>query len=197
VRWGDLSQTFGVRRYLKAFKANTRFSRHARTRTMAGKLTHRETDSQWSPLLDLDLTLKTGLSAALRVDHGATHTEDLGSLVTDRSLTRVSLTAKRSLNITREVTVPLRKTKERITTKLDVSLTFKYDADRSVNRQIGSVAQVSADTRRLDFSLAGGYQFSRTVNGRAVIEFGENGNAKNRTQTTRYVGLNLSASFTF
>lgn len=199
IRWGDLSQPLGIKRFLRTFKANTRFTRRERNRTLGGVLTNREVTSQWSPFFDLDVTLKSGASASLRVDRGSTHTEDRSSLarVTDRNTLRVSLTAKRSLNITRQIRVPLKKTKERITTKLDLSLTAKYDTDRAVSRQSGGNAQVTADTRQIDFTLAGNYQFSKTVSGRAALNLGENGNNKNRTNTARYVGLNLSASFSF
>ena len=199
IRWGDLTQSLGVRRYLRTFKANTRFSRRERSRTMGGALMNREVTSQWSPFLDLDLTLKSGASASLRVDRGSTHTEDLSSLarITDRSTMRISLSAKRTLSITREVKVPLRKTKERVTTKLDLTLTAKYDTDRSISRQRGQRSLVTGDTRQVDFTLAGNYQFSRTVTGRAALNVGENGDNKNRTRTARFVGLSLSASFSF
>jgi hypothetical protein len=199
IRWGDLSAPLRIKRYLRTFKANTRFTRRERARTLSGALTSSEVTVQWSPFLDLDLTLKSGASAALRIDRGSTHTEDRSSLarVTDRSTLRVSLTAKRTVNITREIRVPLRKTKERITTKLDLSLTAKYDTDRTVSRQSGGNSQVTADMRQIDFTLAGNYQFSRTISGRAALNLGENGNNKNRTNTARYAGLSMSASFSF
>ncbi len=199
LHWGDLTQRLGVRKYLRSVKAETRLSRREKSSTLAGDVTRREVDKQFGPLINLELTFKSGFMSTLKVDRGGTHTEDFSGTrrVSDRTYTRIQLTGKRSLNITREMTVPLKKSKERITTKLDLSLTARVDLDRNVSNQMGSRPQVLSDLRKIDISLGGTYQFSRAVSGRAAIDVGENADRKTRTRTSRYVGVNLSAAFTF
>jgi hypothetical protein len=197
IRWGDLSQRLGVRKYLKSFKASSRYTRQEKRNTQGEATTRRTVTSDWAPLLDLDFALKSGTSAVLRITRRATQETSHQGPVTDNRLTQISLTAKRSLTISREITVPLRKTKERITTKLDLSLTAKYEKQGVVVRQPGREPQVSADLRKWGISMGGGYQFSRSVTGRASMEFGEDANNKNRTGTKRYIGLSVTASFSF
>jgi len=199
VRWGDLPQRVGLRGYFRTFKANTRYLHKEKRTTRAGELNRLETESQWSPLFDVELGFKSGLTATLRLERSNRHTEDLTALkrISDRSDTRINLVAKKSLTITREVTVPLKKTKERITTKLDLSLNFSLNAYRDVTQQIGSAPQVAGDTKQLEVGLGGTYQFTRSVSGSTILSYGENADNKNRTRSTRYITVNLAASFSF
>ncbi|MBM3319004.1 MAG: hypothetical protein FJY75_14250, partial [Candidatus Eisenbacteria bacterium] len=88
-------------------------------------------------------------------------------------------------------------TKERVTTKLDVTFGIRLDRSRNVTVEPGRAPLVAGDTRKFDVDLTGGYQFSRAVSGQLAINFGENANFKNRTGTARYVGVSVSAGFSF
>ena len=199
IRWGDLPKQFGLKGYFRSFKANTRYTRREKTASRSGELTREEIDAQWSPAFDLELGFKSGLTAALRVDLSSRHTEDLTALkrISDRNSMRLNLTAKKSLSITREITVPLKSTKQKVTTKLDLSLSFNFDRNRDVTSQAGYKPRVTSDTRKFEVALGGRYQFSRSVNGNLSINVGENADNKNRTRTTRFVGMSISAGFTF
>jgi len=199
VRWGDLPRKFGLKDYFRNFKANTRYLHKEKKTTRAGELARLETDSQWAPLFDVEVSFRSGFSATLRLDHSTRHSEDLTALkrISDRTDTRVDFMAKKSLSIVREVTIPIKNTRERITTKLDLSFTINFDTYRDLTRQVGYAPQVTADVRKVEVGLGGNYQFTRSVGGTIVINYGENADNKNRTRTTRYVTVNLSASFTF
>ncbi|MFH1143471.1 MAG: cell surface protein SprA [Candidatus Eisenbacteria bacterium] len=199
VRWGDLTQKFGLKAYLRSFKANTRFLRKLRSSTRAGAAARDELSTQWSPLLDLELGFRSGVTATMRVDRTLNHSEDLTALkrIADRTDTRIYLSAKKSLSIVREITVPLTKNKERITSKLDLSLDFNLDSYRDVTQQVGYNPQVTADGRKLEFGVGGSYQFTRSVTGNMTLRYGENTDNKNRTRTMRYATVNLAASFSF
>ena len=43
----------------------------------------------------------------------------------------------------------------------------------------------------------GSYQFTRTITGKMLINFGENADNKNRNKTFRYIEVKLTAGFTF
>jgi hypothetical protein len=199
IRWGDLTQRLGFKGLFRTFNANTRFTRREKTSSRSGELTREEIDSQWSPAFDVEVGFHSGLSASMRIDLSSRHTEDLTALkrISDRNTMRLSLTAKKSLTITREITVPLKETKQKVTTKLDLSLTFNFDRNRDVTSQAGYETQVTSDTRKFEVALGGRYQFSRSVSGNISIDVGESADNKNRTRTTRYVGVNISAAFTF
>lgn len=199
LRWGDLSRKLGLKRYVKTMKTNTRLSRRSSETRQSGRTTRRQVNANWSPLLDMSLTLNSGVSLALRVDHTGTHSEDMSGVgrVTDRDNTRVKFSAKKSLDITREITVPLTGVKQRIKSRLDLGLTIKFDRNQSVSQQTGQKPQVMADLRSFDFALNGSYQFSKSVTGHARIELGESADSKNKTRTSRYVAVNLSAGFSF
>ncbi len=199
IRWGEIPQKLGMRAYFRSFKANTRFLRKDKRTTREGELNRLEQESQWAPFLDLELGFKSGVTATMRLDRSTRHTEDLTALkrISDRTDSKIMLSAKKSMTITREVTVPLKKTKERITTKLDLTLSFNYSAYQDVTRQMGYNPQVTADVKQYEAGLGGSYQFTRSVTGNMILNYGENADNKNRTRTTRYATVSLSASFSF
>jgi len=198
-RWGDLSRKLGIKRYVKSMKTSTRFSRRQKQTTREADITKREVTSLWSPVLDLSVSLKSGFSFVLRVDYTGTHSEDLSGVgrTTDRTSTRFKFSAKKSLEITREITVPLTKTKQRIKSRLDVGLEIKLDQSKHTSRQGGQKPQVMGDGRKFDFALTGSYQFSKSVTGHTAITLGENADDKNKTRSSRCVGVRISASFSF
>ncbi len=198
-RWPDLSKYLGLKKYFKSIKANTRYTRRLKSRSQEGTDTSRETHQQWTPLVSLDTSFRSGISTNLRIDHSTFHREDLGAVgqTQDRSSTGIKLTAKKSFNITREITVPLKNTKERITTRLDVGLTFDYEEENQVSQTPGSEPQPLSDTRKFDVSLTGSYQFSRSVTGKLLIAYGDSADNKNKTRSTRYINVSVSAGFTF
>jgi hypothetical protein len=199
VRWGDVPRKLGLKGVLRTFKASTRFSRKEKTSTLAGIPTRIETNTDWSPLLDMSVTFTSGMTSTMRIERTTTHSEDMSGVaqLSDRSDTRIALSAKRTFNVTREVTVPLTKAKERITTKLDVTFGIKLDKSRNVTQQRGQPEHVAGDNRRFDVDLTGNYQFSRSVTGQVSLNVGENADNKNNTRTARYAGVMVSASFSF
>lgn len=199
LRWPDLSRYIGLKRWFKNIKATTRYARRVKSRSQEGRDTARETNQQWAPLVNLETNFKSGISASLRVDHSSFHKEDMGAVgqTQDRTSTGVKLSAKKSFTITREITVPLKNTKEKINTRLDLGLGINYDLEKQISQTPGSKPQVMGDTRKFDFSLTGSYQFTRTVTGKLLIAYGDDADHKNKTRSTRYVNVNISAGFTF
>ncbi|MCK4305932.1 MAG: cell surface protein SprA, partial [Candidatus Eisenbacteria sp.] len=199
VRWGDLAKRFRLKRFIQTAKASTRYSRKEKSSKQEGELRKRETNAQWGPLVDLNMGFSNGVSVVFRLDYSSYCTEDLSGWhrESNRTNTRLSLSAKKNFKITREVTMPLTGSKQRVTTRLDLGMSLKLDRNRNATQEEGHKEQVTADTNRLDFSVDGSYQFTRSITGRVAISCGENADNKNKTKTSRYVAVNLSAGFTF
>jgi len=203
IRWGNLHQSLGFRKYIRSFNASTRYSHNERTSLLSKEPTRIETRTNWSPLIDINMSLTSGLTTNVRLDRNKTVTEDLSSLAStgasrsEHMTTRLTFAAKRSFRLSREVVVPITNEVKRISTKLDLSLTVNLDRMKRVTYEPGQEPFIAGDTRKFDFDLAGAYQFSRSVNGRVSLSFGENADYKNKTRTSRYVGLQVSASFSF
>ncbi len=202
-RWGELSQWVNYHGWFRSVKASSRYTRTENKTLQEGNLSRRDVQGNWSPFLDLSVTVRNGQAVTLRIDRNnkteETYDPELRTLgqTTEIGTTKVSLGTKRSFNITRTITMPLSGSQERLTTRLDLGLQVSYSTNRNARTPAGGRTNVSTDKRLFDFAVNGSYQFTKTVTGRVVVNFGEDANNANKTQTRRYVEVRLTAGFTF
>jgi hypothetical protein len=203
LRWGELSQWVNYHGWFRSVKANTRYTRSENQTLQEGNLSRRDVQGRWGPFLDLTVTHANGMVFTLRMDHNKlleeTHDPITRSLQrTNEGLeTKVNLSTKRTFNLIRTITMPLTGTQERITTRLDVGLQVTYETRKRTQTDVGSRPNVTVDKRLFDFAVNGSYQFTKTVTGKVVINFGEDADKENTTQTRRYVEVQLTAGFSF
>jgi len=203
IRWGELSQWVNYHGWFRSVKATTRYTRSENQTLQEGNLSRRDLQARWGPLLDLTVTIRNGMTFTMRLDRNSgreeTHDPLTRSLqqTNENGETKLNLSTKRTFNVTRTITMPLTGTQERITTRLDVGLQVGFETRKRTLTRAGGRPNVTLDKRLFDFAVNGSYQFTKTVTGKVVINFGEDADNENKTNTRRYVEVRLTAGFSF
>ena len=198
IRWGDLSKQlpkdWKVRKFFKSMKANTSYARTTEERTQ-----QQRTTTNWTPLLDLKMSMPREVSMTLRMTSKADHTEHLTGTqnVTDYNNSNFTLTTKKTFSITRQVKIPLTDRTQRMVTKMDLSLAIRFDKTKNTSQSAGQPILVTKDMHTLDISLGGSYEFTKRIKGNLSISFKETANNKTKIDTMREVGMSVSARFSF
>ncbi|MDM7915886.1 MAG: cell surface protein SprA, partial [Candidatus Eisenbacteria bacterium] len=199
VNWGRLGQKLGLQALMKDLRASSRYTRETReVGTSANPKDRTETTVNLRPLLNLDATLKNGISAKLTSSYSSRESEQFGNV---RSLTRdrsrqVGLTLRKTLSLTRVVTNPITKKQSRATSKLDLSLALDYQDNRLESGQGGNLV-VTRDIAKYALSTTGSYNFTSSITGNAGLTLGQDSDKKNKTNTARYISITVSAAFNF
>lgn len=199
IRWGDLSKQLpkrwpGLRKFFKSMKANTSY-----TRTTEERSQQQSTTTNWSPLLDVKMSMPREVSMTLRMTKRADHTEHLSGskTVTDYNNSNFTLTAKKTFSITRQVRVPLTDRTQRMVTKMDLSFAVKLDRTKNTTQSAVQPLVVNKDIHVLDVSLQGSYEFTKRIKGNVRINFKETADSKTKINTLREIGMSVSARFSF
>ncbi len=198
VNWGQIYQAVGISRWFQSFSASTRYSRDLREQKSASS-TNTTTTTTFSPLLNITATLKSGLSATLNSSTSSNHSETPETrTVNDSDRKSVGLNVKKTLNLKRTIKVPMSDRRQTVTTRVDVNASVDWRSEKSSSRTgIQATPTVTRNMASLKFATGLGYQFTQTITGNGQINFGQNTDRKNRAQTERFIGITLSASFTF
>jgi len=109
----------------------------------------------------------------------------------------IKLSAKKTYKIVREVRVPLRNTVEKISSRLDMSLTFTYAKKKSDTLERGKAPVPMSDETTMDFALTGNYNFTKSITGLAKIAYGRTENNKIRSSSKRFIEVTMTVTFRF
>ncbi|MBM3285983.1 MAG: cell surface protein SprA [Candidatus Eisenbacteria bacterium] len=199
INWGRFYKRVKLDRWAKDVRATTRYSRELReTGTSTNPKDRTESTVSFRPLLNLDATLNNGFSAKLTSSYSTSNSEQFGLL---RNLSRsrsrqAGLSLRRSFNLSRMVTNPITKKKTKATTKIDLSLATDIQDSKRESGPRGRLIVIE-DRAKMAISTTAGYNFTSNITGNAGLTVGQDSDRKNRTNTSRYVSVTLSAAFTF
>jgi len=210
LNWGEGARVvvdkIGLQKRIRSIQATTRYSRELGERGRGGdggtprNLESRSETNRFAPLMNLTLSFNNGLSASLTSATSTSRNTSFtaGSqkddLLEDKQL---GLSCKKTLNLVRRINVPLSNTEKTITSRVDLNGAIEWRTNRSESRIGGQTPTIGRDSVNLKFIAGAGYQFTSNINGSASINFGQDTDRKTRSLTQRFVGLSVSASFTF
>jgi len=192
MSWGQLYRVLKLDKMFQSFQANTRYTREK------ARQPNESISSDFSPLLRINATFRSGLSATLDTSVRSSTSTPAGGGSESRSGTRkIALTMKKTLNRTRKVTVPMTNRVQTMQTRMDLSGGLEIQGRKEETRRPGEKPNLRFDTSSWKFNAGLTYQFTQSFNGTGSINFGQNTDNKNKFSTTRFIGLNFSAGFTF
>jgi len=157
------------------------------------------TRSNFRPLLNVNATLKSGMSLTFTSSASNTKDERFRPTlsVNERRDQQFTLGAKKTYNITRQVEVPLTGRTQSVQTRLDVNLDFDYRTNQSETRTLGQRPVTNEDRMKWSATAGVGYQFTQNINGNGTLGFGQDTDRKNQANTSRFITISLGASFNF
>ncbi|MCA9727497.1 MAG: cell surface protein SprA [Candidatus Eisenbacteria bacterium] len=200
LTWGNLHKRLRLDQllHLKSFSANTRYSRESsETGPNKKDLISRTTTTAINPLLSVRATLDNGISATLNTSHRETVTEQLRQQsVTRSSESRANLDLKKSLTLRKRVKVPGSDSYKVINTRMDVNAGVNWETNSTETRSPGAPPS-DLGSVKFALSLGSSYQFTDRITGSANLQGGQDTNTKQRSLTSRFITVSVSASFSF
>ncbi len=199
VNWGGLHEKLGLKRFFRTLQANSRYSRV--TTEQGSSLRPKDSETvrtSLNPILSINATSPSGLQASLSSSANSSVTARFGTgaSTTSSNDLSVGLTLRKSFNLTRQVTVPLTGRTQTIQSRLDANASLDW---RSRRQEVttGPRKVVSYDTSGWKLATGATYQFTQSINGSASIDVGQDTDNRNEAFTTRFIGVSISAQFTF
>jgi hypothetical protein len=200
VNWGNAFQKLRLNRFFKTFQGTTNYNREYREQGKAqGERDQVTRSSNFTPFLNLSASTRSGITTTFSSSNRSSSTElfrPTRSISSTRNR-QLGFGLKKTLNLTRKVTVPLTGQMKTVQTTLNVNVDFDWKADRSENRSAGQRPTIMTDMASWRFQTGVGYQFTAAISGNGSINFGQESNKKNQALTARFIGISVSASFTF
>lgn len=200
VNWGSAFQKLRLDRLFKTFQATTNYSREVREQGKAqGEPDQVTTSSNYAPFLNFNASTRSAVTVTFTSSARSSATELFrpSRSVSSTKSRQFAFGLKKTLSLTRKVTVPLTGQTKTVQTKLDISGDFDYRVDRSENRSEGLRPTVISDTVKWRFQTGVGYQFTANINGNGAINFGQETDNKNQALSARFIGISVAASITF
>ncbi len=201
ISWGNLYQAIGLGRWFQGFQANTHYSKERR---IQGSTDYPETNltSGYSPLLNVNATFKSGVTATLNSSY--TSTSDLltgageaGGYETENDTDHLqwTITFKKTLNLTKKIAVPMTKEVKTVQTRVDLNASLDYIADKRETRASGQPPVVTDNRASVKFEAGLGYQFTQRINGTGSLNFGKDVDKKNDANSVNQLGLVFTVTF--
>jgi hypothetical protein len=200
INWGQLHQLLRMDKYFQSFTATTRYSREGREQGTALSPKDVATEStNFSPLLNITTTLRSGLSATVNTTRrGSSERRYRPSLtVTERGENVMAISLKKTVTLTRKIVMPVTNRVQTMQTRLDVNASYDWRSTRAETRASGRAPTVTEDRSSWKLAVGAGYQFTSTISGNGSINFGQDTDRKNESLTSRFIGLTVTAGFTF
>jgi hypothetical protein len=201
VNWGRIHQRLGIQKFAKDVRASSRYSREMHETGSSSSPNGKdrvETTVTFRPLLNLDATLNSGISTKLMSSYSSSKLEQFSgthSFTFNRNR-QLQIRLQRAMTLSRMVTNPLTKKKSKVSSKLDLSVTLDLSDDKSESGPAGNI-QVLRDQAKVGISTSAGYNITTNVTGNAALSVGQDSDRKNRTRTSRYVTVSVTAAFNF
>ena len=200
VNWGSLHRQLRIDRFFRSFTATSGYSRESSEQgTAASPRDQTTTRSNFRPLLNINATLRSGMSLTFTSSASSTTDERFRPTlsVNERVDQQFTLGAKKTYTLTRQVEVPLTGRTQTVQTRLDLNVDFDYRTNRSETRTLGQRPVTNEDRMKWSATTGVGYQFTQNINGNGSIGFGQDTDRKNEANTSRFITISLGASFTF
>jgi hypothetical protein len=200
VNWGNAFQRLRLDRLFKTLQGTTNYNSEYREQGKAqGERDQVTRSSNFAPFLTFNASTSSGITMSFTSSARSSSTELFRPTrsISSTKNRQFGFGLKKTLNLTRNVTVPLTGQTKVVQTKLNVSADLDWKADRSENRTAGQRPTVITDMGSWRFQAGAGYQFTAAINGNGAINFGQETNKKNQALTARFIGISVSAGFTF
>jgi len=196
--WGTLVSRIKLGGLVKSMSASTRYQR---TLDRSGQPNSIRTTEQgnWNPLVQWNATWRNGLATTMSLNTQSSRTETesgLNKSLQDYSRQTLSLSMRQNINATKGISLPFGKKQLRMKSNIDLTLKIDYARSNREARDVGGSVRTTEDRSDATIALNAGYNFSKSVSGNAGVNFGQISD-KIRGQTTRSVGLIVSAGFNF
>lgn len=202
--WGNLHKSllkrFGLESRVKTLQATTRYSRETtESGTGRGRPDQQSVRTSWAPLLSLNTSFSNGLSATLLTNYRSSQSDRFkpshsATVDSDRDF---SLSLKKKLDLVKKVKVPGQSSPKIVNTNMDLTGTIELKSRKTVATVEGSPPNVQSNTSNFKVTLGANYRFTESINGTGSLNFGQDTDKKNEAQTSRFIGLSVSASFSF
>jgi hypothetical protein len=200
IAWGSLYQRIKLDKllHLKSFSANTRYSRKTSEQGPRGApIITRSVTTAINPLLSIRASLENGISATINSSRNETITERFQPpSVTISETKTATLDLKKSIELRKRVKVPGSSSFKVINTRMDVNAGIDWQSRADVSRSQG-VAPTQNGSVSLAVSAGSTYQFTERITGAANVRVGQDSNTKEKSKTSRFVTISVSASFNF
>lgn len=200
VQWGNLYQRLKLDKllHLKSFSANTRYSRKTSEQGPRGApLITRTTTTGISPLVSIRASMENGISATLNSSRNESITERFQPPSLTRTETSsATLDLKKSIELRKRVKVPGSSSLKVINTRMDVNAGIDWRKSATESRAQGGASTESGNVQ-LAITTGSTYQFTDRITGAANVRVGQDSNTKEKSKTTRFVTISVSASFNF
>jgi hypothetical protein len=200
VNWGNALQKLRLDRFFKSLQATTNYNSEYQEQGKAGaELDQVTRNSSFAPFLNLSASTRSGISATFSSSSRTSSTERFRPAQSISSTTnrQFGLGLKKSVSLTRTVTVPLTGQTKALPTRLDLRVDFDWKADRSETRSADQRPTVNSDRVNWSLRTGGDYQFTTAITGSGEIRFGQETDKKTQSLTARFIGISVSAAFTF
>lgn len=200
ISWGQLHSKLGLDRLLRlrSLSARTAYTKRFEETGSQGRARDRTTESvNMAPLVNIQATLQSGLQATLDTSFSRQTAQSYtGILSTNLNESRsFNFSVKKTLNLTRRIKIGDRE--QVLQTRMTVNAGIDYRTNRNETLTAGAAPVVSRDTANLKLSGSSSYQFTDRITGSATLDVGQDTDRKNSANTFRFVGLSVSANFTF
>jgi hypothetical protein len=200
LNWGNALQKLRLDRFFKSIQATTNYNQEYQEQGKAEAEPEQATrNSSYAPFLNLSASTRSGITTTFTSSARSSATERFrpGRSISLTKNKQFGLGLKKTLSLTRKVTVPLTGQTKVIPTKLDLSVDFDWRADRMDTRTGEQRPTVNTDRVSWSFRTGAGYQFTTSITGSGEIRFGQETDKKTQSLTARFIGISVSASFTF
>lgn len=200
ISWGSMHQRLKIDRWFRSFSATTGYNREFQESGSSQSPRDRTSDrTNFAPLLNVNASLKNGVSvnltSSLRSSQDDLYQPSRNTSTRDEK--QVGLGLKKTINLTRRMTIPLTGRTQTVQTRLDLNADFDWRTSNAWTRQMGRRPTLMEDRVNWKFSAGAGYQFTQNINGTGSVNFGQDKDKKNSANTANFIGIAISASFTF
>lgn len=196
--WGTLVNRVKLGGLVRSMSGSTRFQR---TFDRTGQPNNERLTSQnnWNPLVQWNATWKNGLATTLSVNSQSSLSESQsgGNRSTqDYSRQTLSFSMRQTINTTKGLPLPFGGKQIKMKSNIDLTLKVDYSQSNRKARDVIGTVRTTEDRSDGAIALNAGYNFSKSVSGNMGLNVGQISD-KIRGQTTRSVGLLVSAGFNF
>ncbi len=208
--WPDIQITAsnvekGIAFLEKRFRSVTLRSRYTRSEDVSGDEENpeetRRISSDWTPFLSIETSLKSGMRLSFRSNRRrseSTYNQTVQSTQINES-SDLSFNLQHTMQWKKKIPNPLGRGQKIITTNVDVALGLDISSRRTATvAGIGGGPEREGDnSRQMKVSAEAGYGFTRSIHGTASIHYTENKYNNALQNTSRSLGLTLTATFQF
>jgi len=156
--------------------------------------------TDWSPFLSIETTMKSGLRLTARRNTRSSDVRASGVVETLSKLSSSDLTfsVQHTLERKRSVDLPFGQGKRILTTRIDIALNVSRRTQKNATVDANTGREtVLTDTRDFNASAELGYNFTKNIHGTGRVNYGERKDLKTLSNTSRTLGITLTATFQF